>query len=74
VYTENEIINIFNTKVKKLEILYKNQLSILNDKIMLTRKQFLTAKNAYELNEENVTKPHSVINKYKQRSALVIIK
>lgn len=45
VYSRNEIIKIFKSKIEKLDGLYKKQLAIINDNILISRKQFLTMKS-----------------------------
>ena len=45
-YSRNEIINIFKSKIAKLDVLYKKQLAIINDNVVISRKKFLTMKSA----------------------------
>ena len=44
VYTREEIIRIFRTKLNRLKFLYKQQLLILNDKLLIDRKKHLLTK------------------------------
>jgi hypothetical protein len=42
VYTKEEILRIFKCKLSKLQLLYKRQLKVLNEKLILDRKKYLS--------------------------------
>lgn len=52
IYSKNEIIKIFKSKLVKLNYLYQQQLSILHDNILINRKKYLTMRS----NEESVAR------------------
>ncbi|RNA17119.1 KAT8 regulatory NSL complex subunit 2-like [Brachionus plicatilis] len=41
VYTKNELIKIYKLKLSKLKLMYRKQLRILNDKLIVDRKKYL---------------------------------
>ena len=43
-YTKEEVIKVFKCKLSKLQLLYKKQLSIVNDRLIYERKKYLTKK------------------------------
>lgn len=54
VYSKEEVIKVFKSKIAKLDLLYKHQLSMINDKLFIDRKQFLTMKsNVIQSSPEN---------------------
>ena len=65
VYTSEEVIKIFQSKICKLESLYKNQLEIMSDQILTSRKKYLNMR----LNENKSIPPQKT---YKKSSNLVI--
>lgn len=70
VYTRDEIIKIFKTKLSRLKYLYKQQLLILNDKLVIDHKRsLLRAKYGLkEMNEEkNITRNNPLRTYLNQR-------
>jgi hypothetical protein len=43
-YTKEEVIKVFKCKLSKLQLLYKKQLSIINDRLIYDRKKYLVKK------------------------------
>jgi len=69
VYSKTEIIKIFKAKIHKLDILYKKQLAIINDQILLSRKQYLTMKDQPNSRSKKVSSKHiGSLKKYKKQS------
>ncbi|CAF0762803.1 unnamed protein product [Brachionus calyciflorus] len=50
VYTKEELVKIYNLKLSKLKLMYKKQINILNDKLIIDRKKYLTMKKNSEQN------------------------
>lgn len=68
-YSKTEIIKIFKAKIHKLDILYKKQLAIINDQILLSRKQYLTMKDQPNSRSKKVSSKHiGSLKKYKKQS------
>ncbi len=63
-------MKIFKSKLDKLDALYQNQLELLNDKIFLSRKEYLISSNIKPANQE-LKSSLAVFKKYKKRSNLV---
>ena len=67
IYTREEVVKIFKCKLSKLQLLYKKQLAILNDKLIYDRKKYLIMrKNEVEPiiinNNSNSEKNNSSLN------------
>lgn len=76
VYSKKEIIKIFECKMLKLDILYKKQLEIIGDKIMVSRKEYLSMKDneskaiSIPVTNEASTRQYNALNRYKKQSSL----
>ena len=53
VYTKEEVLKVFKCKMSKLQLLYKKQLSLINDKLIYDRRKYLELKKGEK--EQNVT-------------------
>ncbi len=89
VYSKKEIVKILESKIRKLDILYKKQLEMIGDQILLKRKEYLTMKdneskssftlqqttsNKSSINNKNLRRYNALVNYKKQSSQRVYLK
>lgn len=73
VYSKEEVIKIFKSKIHKLDMLYKQQLAIINDKVLTNRKKFLMMQeneSGWSSSSREQSKYATALKKYKKRSNL----